>query len=281
MMTRINALRPQLRRSEQKVADLVLAHPETVTAKSIASLARDAAVSEPTVIRFCRAIGCNGFQDFKLRMAASLATGVPFVASAVSAGDTAETLAGKVFDQAIASLVQARNQLNTEAIDPAVELLHQAPRIEFYGHGASAMVAADAQHKFFRLGIPTIAYSDPHVHSMSAAGLPAGSVVVAISHTGRTTDLLRSAELAQASGAHVIGITACGSSLARISTVALYAEVREDTETFTPMLSRLVHLTICDLLAIRLALRRGPSLGETLRRTKQGLHDKRPGRQQA
>lgn len=263
MMTRINALRPQLRRSEQKVADLVLANPETVTGLSIASLARDAAVSEPTVIRFCRAIGCNGFQDFKLRMAASLASGMPFVASAVSTGDSAATLSGKVFDRAIACLVQARNQLNTEALDAAVELLNLAPRIEFYGHGASGLVALDMQHKFFRLGIPTIAYSDPHVHGMSAAALPANSVVVAISHTGRTTDLLRSAELAREAGAHVIAITACGSPLARMSTVALYAEVSEDTDTYSPLVSRLAYLTVCDVLAVALALRRGPAVADT------------------
>ena len=273
MMTRINALRPQLRRSEQKVADLVLANPETVTGLSIASLARDAAVSEPTVIRFCRAIGCNGFQDFKLRMAASLASGMPFVASAVSAEDSAETLSGKVFDRAIACLVQARNQLNTEALDAAVELLNLAPRIEFYGHGASGLVALDAQHKLFRLGIPTIACSDPHVHGMSAAALPANSVVVAISHTGRTTDLLRSAELAREAGAHVIAITACGSPLARMSTVALYAEVSEDADT--PMLSRLAHLTVCDVLAVGLALRRGPAPADTRQLTRQGPRNKR------
>lgn len=275
MLTRIKALRSELRRSEQKVADLVLGHPTTVVNASIATIAEKAGVSEPTIIRFCRAVGCTGFQDFKLRLAGSLASDIPYISSGVDASDTAENLSAKLFDRAIATLVQARNHLNTEGVERAVDLLAAAPRIEFYGHGASGIVAQDAQHKFFRLGVPTIAYSDAHTHNMSAAILPPDSVVVAISHTGRSAELIRSAELALEAGARVIAITACGSPLANRSTVALYADVNEDTDTYTPMTSRIAHLTICDILAVGVALRRGPELAASLEKTKRNLAEKR------
>lgn len=275
MLTRIKALRGELRRSEQKVADLVLEHPSSAVGASIAAIAKGAGVSEPTVIRFCRAVGCAGFQDFKLRLAGSLASDIPYISSGVNVADTAGDLSTKLFDRAIATLVQARNHLNADGVEQAIDLLAAAPRIEFYGHGASGMVAQDAQHKFFRLGVPTIAYSDAHTHSMSASILPADSVVVAISHTGRSADLLRSAELALTAGAQVVSITACGSPLALISTVALYADVNEDTDTYTPMTSRIAHLTICDILAVGVALRRGPELAASLERTKRTLAEKR------
>ncbi len=255
MLTRINALRTRLRRSERKVADLVLERPDDVPGSSIATLAQRAGVSEPTVIRFCRAIGCNGFQDFKLRMAAGLASGEPYVASTVSSKDSPEALSGKVFDRAIASLVQARNHLNTEALTTAVDLLLDAPRIDVYGHGVSGLVAQDAQHAFLRLGIPVMACTDPHIHRISAATLPHGSVLIAISQTGRTAELLCSAELALAAGCRVIAVTACGSPLAEISTVTLYTDVRDDTDSYTPMASRLAHLAVCDVLAMALSMR--------------------------
>jgi DNA-binding MurR/RpiR family transcriptional regulator len=63
----------QLRRSERKVADLVLARPDEVIHMRIVDLASAAQVSEPTVVRFCRAIGCEGFQNFKVALAQSTA----------------------------------------------------------------------------------------------------------------------------------------------------------------------------------------------------------------
>lgn len=275
MLSRIKALQPELRPSEQKVAEQVLSQPQAVLNATIAALARQAGVSEPTVIRFCRAIGCSGFQDFKLRLAGSVASGIPYVYSGVDAGDAPETLAARVFDRTIATLARARNHLNTEALGEAIELLADATRIEFYGHGASGIVAADAQHKFFRMGIPTVACSDPHTHAMSAAILSPGSVVVAISHTGRSRDLLRSVELALEAGASVIAITACGSPLAKCSTLALYADVAEDTDVVMPMSSRLAHLVIVDILAVGVAGHRGPQLARQLEKAKHNLREKR------
>ncbi|MCP1674886.1 RpiR family carbohydrate utilization transcriptional regulator [Natronocella acetinitrilica] len=275
MLARIKALRSGLRRSEQKVADLVLNRPNAVISAPIATIAEEANVSEPTVIRFCRAIGCAGFQDFKLRLAGSLASGIPYIYSGVNPGDRAEDLSAKIFDRAIATLVQVRNHVNTDALERAITLLANADRIEFYGHGASGIVAQDAQHKFFRLGVPTVAYTDPHIHSMSAAILKPGSAVVAISHTGRSADIVRSAELAREAGADVVAITACGSPLAEVSSVALFADVSEDTDTYTPMTSRIAHLTISDILAVGVALRRGPDLVKQLEKTKRNLAEKR------
>ncbi|HKJ94033.1 MAG TPA: transcriptional regulator HexR [Gammaproteobacteria bacterium] len=275
LLSRIQAMLAQLRRSEKKVADLVLARPHAIVHAPIAAVAEQAGVSEPTVIRFCRTLGYTGFQKFKLELARSLASGVPYVLQGVSPNETTEDLSAKVIERSIATLVQVRNHLSTVHLQEAIEILANASRIEFYGHGASGIVAADAQHKFFRLGMPTVAYSDPHVHSMSAAILPEDAAVVAISHTGRSRDLIQSVDLALEDGVKVIGITAAGSPLAERCTISLFADVHEDTDIYTPMTSRIAHLAIIDVLSVGVALRRGPDLVHQLERTKAKLRDKR------
>ena len=275
MLSRIETIRPQLRRSERHVADLVIARPNAAMSLSIASMAEQAGVSQPTVIRFCRAVGCNGYKDFKLRLAQSLASGVPYVHADVRLDDPTSELVAKIFNRTIATLMRVRTQIDAHALQRAIEVLASATKIEFYGLGNSGIVAEDAQHKFFRLGVHTVAYADPHVHGMAATMLGSGDVVVAISNTGRTIDLLRSVELAKDAGADVVGVTHSASPLAKLCTVALYVDVAEDPDVYSPMTSRIAHLAIIDTLAVGVALKRGPALAAQLERAKRSLRDKR------
>jgi RpiR family transcriptional regulator, carbohydrate utilization regulator len=270
-LSHVAATRERLSAAEQRVAALVLAQPHELLNQSIGTVARLAGVSEPTVIRCCRSLGCAGFSDFKLRLAQSLATGQAFVHSDVGPGDSIAELAAKVFSKAAGTLLQVRGQLDPLRLQRAVDLLAAARRVECYGLGSSGIVAADAQHKFFRLGLP----SDAHVHGMAATMLRPGDVVVAISASGRTMDLLSSVALALESGADVIGITALGSPLARACTVGLEIVVDEDTDIYTPMTTRLAQLAVVDVLAIGVALRQGPELLTRLQRAKESLRSKR------
>jgi RpiR family carbohydrate utilization transcriptional regulator len=271
----VAAMREQLSSAEQRVAELILAQPQELLNQSIATVARLAGVSEPTVIRCCRSLGCAGFSDFKMRLAQSIATGQAFVHADVGPGDSMAELAAKVFNKAAGTLLQVRGQLDPVRLERAVNLLAAARRVECYGLGSSGIVAADAQHKFFRLGLPAAAYSDAHVHGMAATMLRPGDVVLAISASGRTVDLLSSVALARESGAEVIGITALGSPLARECTVGLEIVVDEDTDIYTPMTTRLAQLAVIDVLAIGVALRQGPELLVRLQRAKESLRSKR------
>ena len=261
--------------AEQRVAALVLAQPHELLNQSVGTVARLAGVSEPTVIRCCRSLGCAGFSDFKMRLAQSMATGQAFVAADVDPGDSMAELTAKVFNKAAGTLLQVRGQLDPQRIERAVHLLAAAKRIECYGLGSSGIVAADAHHKFFRLGRPSAAYSDAHVHGMAATMLRPGDVVLAVSASGRTVDLLSSVALARESGAEVIGITALGSPLARECTVSLEIVVDEDTDIYTPMTTRLAQLAVIDVLAIGVALQQGPELLTRLQRAKESLRSRR------
>jgi RpiR family carbohydrate utilization transcriptional regulator len=258
MLREIEGALAGMTRAEKKVARAVLGNPYRLLRKSIGALAGEAGVSEPTVIRFCRALNCKGFQDFKLQLAQDLATGAHFGAARPAAGEAAGDLIAKVVDSGIAALIKVRDTLPPDAVQQAVELLAGAERIEFYGLGGSGIVARDAQHKFFRLGVPVVAYSDPTVHSVSASLLKPGCAVVAISQSGTTQELIASVELARAAGASVVAITAADSPLARAATICLPMNSLEDEDFYAPIKSRLAHLAIVDVLAVGVALSRGP-----------------------
>lgn len=260
------SVRDQIRPSERKLADYVLARPADVINVSMAEMARRAEVSEPTVARFCAALGCSGFREFKIKLAQDIAGGMPFLDQDVTPDDGAGGIAGKVFDRTINTLMAVRNALSAAALDKAAGILANARRIEFYGSGNSGTVAEDIQRRFFRLGIPTVAYSDPHVYFVSALALAPGDAVVAVSSTGRTRDILDSVGNALAAGAEVVALTRSDSPLAKLATVSLLTDVAEDFDVHTPMTSRISHLVLGDALSICVALRKGRDLRERLER---------------
>lgn len=275
ILPELRARLPRLSRAAARVARLAIAHPGDVARMTIGEIARAAEVSEPTVIRFCRALGHAGWPDFKVRLAASLMAGVPYVHSSLRPDESVAGLTGKVFDNAVSALLRVRDALDPAAVESAIDLLARARRIEFYGVGNSGIVAADAQHKFFRYDLAVAAYSDSHVQAMAASLLGPADALVAISHSGRSRELLEAAGLARANGCPLIAVTASGTPLAELATLHLRADTQEDTALYSPMLSRLAHLAIIDVLALGVALRRGDQASRVLEKTKKSLIGKR------
>lgn len=280
MLDRIRASMATLSPSEQRVAKLVLKNPRQFASLAVTSLAEMAQVSKPTVLRFCRSMGYDGLSDFKLKLAGTLSEGVPFIHRGVDADDKVADVLVKVVDNSVAAFLRYRNDASTAALHKAADVLEQAyrgkHRIEFYGVGNSGIVAQDAQHKFFRLGVHSIAYSDGHMQVMSAALLGPGDVVVIISNSGRTRDLMDAADIARKQGASTVVITASGSPLAASGQIHLAADHPEGYDRYSPMTSRLLHLMIIDVLATCLALRIGaPTLTPLLSSMKANLRKKR------
>ncbi|AJJ09991.1 SIS domain protein [Yersinia rohdei] len=264
-----------LSKSERKVAEVILASPQTAIHSSIATLAKMANVSEPTVNRFCRRLDTKGFPDFKLHLAQSLANGTPYVNRNVEEDDSVAAYTGKIFESTMASLDMAKNNLDIAAINRAVDLLTQAKKISFFGLGASAAVAHDAMNKFFRFNIPVIYFDDIVMQRMSCMNSTEGDVVVLISHTGRTKSLVELAHLARENDATVIAITSRDTPLANEATLPLLLDVPEDTDMYMPMVSRIAQLTLIDVLATGFTLRRGAKFRDNLKRVKDALKESR------
>lgn len=275
LLKSITDAQPKLRKSEQKVADFVLANPQEVIHMRIVDLASEANVSEPTVVRFCRALHYDGFQDFKLTLAQGLASNPNFEPFALNSKDTVSEFKQKIFDSMIGNLIDIRDKLDAETLENAIDALVKAKRIEFYGFGASAAVCSDAQHKFYRLQISAAAYSDPHMQTISAVSMSTGDVVVAVSQTGRTKDLLHTVKLAKETGATVITLCPGNTLLADLADIAIHIDVEEDKDLSTLMSSRVLHLVVIDVLAVGVAMRLGPALLDHLKTIKRSLRSLR------
>jgi RpiR family carbohydrate utilization transcriptional regulator len=280
MLERIKSTLSSLAPAEQRVGKLLLSDPRTFSTLPVTELAERAGVSKPTVVRFCRSMGYEGLSDFKLKLAGSLSEGVPFIHRNVGAQDNSNDVLVKVIDNTVTAFLKYRNDASSAQIDKAAEaiaLTHKkGKRLEFFGVGNSGIVAQDAQHKFFRLGFHTISHSDGHMQIMSASLLGPGDCLVVFSNSGRTRDLLDSCEIAKKNGATTVVVTASGSPLANAGKIHLAADHPESYEKFSPMVSRLLHLMIVDVLATTVALRIGSAqLQPLLRNMKQNLLNKR------
>ncbi len=253
---RIRATRPSLTPAERQVADWVLRQPGTVLSLPVAAIAREAGVSQPTVIRFCRSMGCHGLSDFKLRLAQGKFGNLDTVARQSVQTRSAPPSGARVLQDTIDALTALRDQFDARAMDAAVTLVDTAHRIDLYGFGSSGVVALDTQTKFFRYGMQAHAYSDPYLVSMSLNVLQAGDVVIAISKSGTLPELQTAVERVRELGVRVIAVTAPDSPLAMLADVVLPADV-EDAAADRSMVARLLHLALLDALVLEVALRKG------------------------
>jgi RpiR family carbohydrate utilization transcriptional regulator len=225
-------------------------------------------------------MGYDGLSDFKLKLAGTVSEGVPFIHRSVDLDDKVGDVLVKVIDNNVAAFLKYRNDASTNAIEKATTALINTcvlgKRIEFFGAGNSGIVALDAQHKFFRLGVFTVAYSDGHMQVMSASMMGPGDSLVVVSNSGRTRDLMDAIDIARKHGATTIAITCSGSPLASAAHIHLAADHPEGFDKYSPMTSRLMHLTVIDVLATVVALRLDSAqLLPRLKDMKQNLRAKR------
>ena len=271
MLNEIQDRTPDLSRAEQRVARWVVKHPKQASRATLAEVAMECGTSEPTVIRFCRSIGLDGFREFTIRLTEDLSRPVSNVHSSVSADDTASDAVTKVMDASIRSLLDMRAIMSSLPVDDAVAAMSDARQIAFAGLGASGHVAADACQKFFRLGTPSAALTNtPDILQFAGVSEP-GDVIIFISHGGQWPELARAAKLAHERGATVIALTDQDSKLASLASIVFPCEGVEDPSVYTPMSSRLAHLALLDALQVALALVLGDTAVDKLRKSRQAL----------
>lgn len=271
----IRTMRPDLRKSDRKVADVVLADPRRILNATVGETAALAEVSQPTVLRFTTAIGCSGFPDFKIRLAQSLAFGTPATHSVLLDTDQPETVAEKIFDYTMTSLDWARSRLDKAALNKAIDILTAARSIVFFGFGASGIVARDAQQKFPLFGVPCGAELDSHQQVMVASMMKPGEVAFVISNTGTTRSIIEIARIARENGATVICLTGSDSPLTNYCDVSLIVETLENTNMYTPTISRIAALVIIDILSTSVAMRRPADYQARIHQMKRQLTDMR------
>ena len=264
-----------LRPAEQLVADAVLSNVQMAVDASNAGIASRAGVSQPTVTRFCRAIGCDGVRDFKLKLARSLVVGDVFLAAASAEDlpefplDSAPPFWDSVFGEARRALREVERQLDPELVLRAADAIAAAGRVTVFGvGGSSSSLAEETQYRLFRYGVSITACKDPYLARMMVSTFKPGDVLIAISSTGRTREVVEAVELARHYRAVTIAITTPDSVLAAAADISLTALTAEYPDILTPSASRFAFLTIIDLVSSATGYRIGPTARENLRRIK-------------
>jgi RpiR family transcriptional regulator, carbohydrate utilization regulator len=257
---------------EQRVADFVLSHLELAAQMTQSEIAKAADVSVATVNRFCQTLGCEGFRDFKILLAQSVAVSLQYLGGPSRTDSESHQLVTQVFGALVKSLNVARGQLDGDAIERAIAILAEARRVSFIGlGGGSANVAREGANRFFRLGIPADAHADGYLQRMLASTFSEADVLFAISASGQPNELLDSVAIARQYHARTISLTRTGSPLARATDVAVEIDIPEDQDIYKPSASRLVFMAILDVLAAGTARRRPEMVKEYLRRIRTSL----------
>lgn len=255
---RIRSLLPGLARAEQRVAKVVLDDPSSVARRSITEVALAAKTSETTVTRFCKAIGVGGYPQLRIALAAdtarSEARASRDLGGDITADDDLASVVSKVGFADARAVEETAEQLDIGELTRVTELVAAAGRVDVYGVGASAFVAADLQQKMHRIGRVCFAWSDTHIMLTSAAVLGEGDVAVAISHSGATTDTVEALRVAKEHGATTVAITNFPRSpITSVADHVLTTAARETTFRSGATASRIAQLTVIDCLFIGVA----------------------------
>ncbi|ACI18455.1 MurR/RpiR family transcriptional regulator [Dictyoglomus thermophilum] len=276
VLEKIKEQKDNFRDSEEKVANYILAHWQDVLHLPITELAERIGVSEATIVRMCKKLGLRGFQELKIALATEKIQPIKTIHQAVQEGDDLETILKKVFSANIRAMESTLNVISVKEIERAIEAILNARQLQIYGVGGSGPVALDAQHKFMKTGIPTVAYVDSHMMAMSASILEPQDVVIGISASGSSKDIIDALELAKNRGATTIGITHYARTpLDRVLDIKLSVSSEETFYRTESTSARIAQLSIIDTLYIGVALRRLDKIIENLKLTREAIVPKR------
>ncbi len=197
----------QLTRSGHAVADYLLQHADEAQYLSISSLARECNVAEATVFRFCRALGFDGYHEMRIALAQANATGTMSSQRELQPGASTETL----FEHASARLFTAingtQNALSVEAVDEAARMLREAKQVFCFGQGGSMLLANDICARFASLSTKFRTSGDSHLQLLTASLMNEADVVLFVSYSGATRDMMETLRTTKAAGAKIILLT--------------------------------------------------------------------------
>jgi DNA-binding MurR/RpiR family transcriptional regulator len=270
----------------RRLSDVILKNPARIVDASIKALAAEVGVSEPTVIRYCRSLGCLGFKDFKKVLLQSLVIEEKFSDSRRS-GQAARSGAARAgaairapkpgpYDAMHGNFAAAMRALNTteaaKQIDAAARAIVKANSVVVLGlGGSSANMALEAQNRLFRLGMHVVAHADCYVQRMAAATLRNGDVMLIVSSTGRPAPLVDSAEVARHYGATCIAIAPAQSPVAALAHIVIPVEPNRTALFHHPNPVRYAQLFAIDCIAEQAALLLGEPVTKILRRISAAL----------
>ncbi|MBP7002222.1 MurR/RpiR family transcriptional regulator [Amaricoccus sp.] len=255
---------PAMGPAERRVAAFVRTSPSEVIHMSMARLSEICSVSDPTIMRFCRRLGFEGYQDFKLNLAQSLVPSAPFAYEQIVPGDSIDNVVRKTCRNSLNAVQRLLEDLEPEQIEDGARLLQAASWIGIYATGISEVTALDAEHKFQRLGIRCQALLGPKTQWMHAESARPGEVALIFSQSGHTKHMVEVAIAARSGGAQVVSVAAGESPLAQVSDLVIAVLPYDRTEIMTPLASRFNHHLVINMLVTAIAMASGSEFPDQL-----------------
>ena len=252
----------------KRIADYILADPVHITSISIQQMAAELDIAESSIIRFCKIVGCAGFSEVKLLLAKYSPKSVRTIFEDLSETDSISTISESVFSRNIDTLERALQLLDFEKIEQAVGVLNRAENILILGVGASGTIAEDFYIRLMRIGIRAVSLTDSHLMQIQASQCGPDTAVIAISHTGKTREIVSAVRTAKECGAQTIGITGYPDTpLKEVSDICL--ELYSPEQLFVS--PRVAQFSLIDTLYVSLAIRRKDSVVQNIERMNEVL----------
>lgn len=277
-LLRIKSLFNSLKPAEQKTASFILENSEEVIHLSITKLAEKVGVSEATVVKFCQRIGYSGYQELKIFLASSAEKGGDneHIYDDIGPGDSLDIIKDKIFQIYSRSLDETKEMLTNSALDKCVQMVLDSRRIFFFGYGASGIVAMDGELKFKRIGHNSEALLDNHNQKTIGSLLNEKDLVIGISDSGRTRELIESLVIVKNTGAKVIAITSnLGSPISEYADQILLNSSEETSFRGSALASRISQMAVIDMLFLGVATAEFDKITEALKKTRAAVKPSR------
>ena len=264
LLLRMQTMVQGMSKAEQRVVRYILEHPNDVISLSVAGLAEKIGVSDATIVRTCKSLDMSSYQDFKVTLARDTAAPLKIANTKIESDDTDKTVIDKVFQKSIHTLEYTHSALNYEALTLAAKKISEARKVIIIGLGNSNAIAMDLEHKMMRIGIWAHAYVDTHLQVLASVDCDERDVVIALSHSGSTIDIVNCAKACQVNGSYVIALTNIGRSpLSKTADLTLMTASRETEQNIFSLASRIAQMTLIDCLYTLIA-NRSPDMPERL-----------------
>ena len=267
---RIKSQLTSLKPAERRVADYILDNINEVIHLSITKMAENVGVSEATVVKFCQHIGYSGYQELKIILAqAGEKEHGEHIYGEIEANDNINIIIKKIFQIYNQSLNNTKELLQNTDVKTSIEMILKARRLYFFGFGASGIVAEDADLKFKRINYISEALTDNHKQKTAGALLTKEDVVIAISDSGRTKELIESLKIVKDAMAKIIAITSnLGSPITKLADITLLTSSQETPFRGSALASRMAQLAVIDVLFLGVATAEYDKTLEALSKTR-------------
>lgn len=273
VILQINVLYNKMGAAEKKIADWLIENPDKIISLSISDLAEKCKCGEATIVRFARRLGFGGYQELKISLAKE--QGTVEVSNTIEKTDSCFEIFEKVSYDIYRSLEMTKQCLDEEALENAARLIMKARRIMIFGLGNSAAVALDFQHKLMRIGLDATSYSDNHMQAISVSHSTKADVVIGISHSGSSKDIVNALKIAKENGASTVAITNQGKSpIVSVSDIVLHTSSNETKYRLLGLNSRIAQLAIVNSIYYYIICK-DSKRQNTIKNTELALQDKK------